>query len=106
MKWALVRADGGIAAQSGGISLAAHPTAGNYILSWGSAVAGHPVLTSAGYAGDASDQRGETSGGPCGGGSEGRTCTGFDVNTNVFIQTRSSTGNPADHAFYVAVPGS
>jgi hypothetical protein len=31
VKWALVRADGGIAAQSGGITLAAKPSAGTYI---------------------------------------------------------------------------
>jgi hypothetical protein len=101
VKWALVRGDGGIAAQSGGISLAAHPSSGTYILSWGSAAAGHPILSSGAYAGDAGDQRGETTAGPCGGGSEGRTCTGFDVNTNVFVQTRNSSGNPSDHSFYV-----
>src|SRR6266508_3327130 len=37
-KWALVRPDGGIAAQSGGITLAAKPGAGTYILGFGSAV--------------------------------------------------------------------
>jgi len=105
-RWALVRPDGGIAAQSGGITLAAHPSAGTYILSFGSAVTGHPILTAGGYAGDASDSRGETSGGPCGGGSEGRTCpTGFDSTSNVFVQTRENGGSPADHAFYVAVFG-
>ena len=106
MKWALVRADGGIAAQSGGLTLAAHPTSGNYILNFGSAVTGHPILSSGGYAGDAGDQRGETTAGPCGGGSEGRTCpTGFDTTSHVWIQTRSSDGLPSDHSFYVAVFG-
>jgi hypothetical protein len=101
-KWALVRPDGGIAAQSGGITLAAHPSTGNYILNFGSAVTGHPILASAAYAGDDGDQRGETSAGPCGGGSEGRTCpTGFDTTSHVFIQTRTSGGTPGDHAFYV-----
>ena len=105
-RWALVRPDGGIAAQSGGITLAAHPTSGNYILSFGSAVSGHLILSSGGYAGDAGDQRGETTAGPCGGGSEGRTCpTGFDTTSNAWIQTRDSGGNPSDHAFYVAVFG-
>src|SRR3954469_24594488 len=55
VRWALVRPDGGIAAQSGGITLGAHPTSGNYILSFGSAVAGHPILATAAYAGDTSD---------------------------------------------------
>ena len=71
----------------------------------GSAVTGHPVIATAAYAADASDQRGETSAGPCGGGAEGRTCPTGDVNTNVFVQTRSDAGAPADHAFYVAVFG-
>src|SRR6185437_13412343 len=37
IKWALVRPDGGIAAQSGGITLAAKPSGGTYILGFGSA---------------------------------------------------------------------
>jgi hypothetical protein len=101
-KWALVRPDGGIAAQSGGITLAAHPSGGTYILNFGSAVTGHPILASGAYAGDTGDQRGETTAGPCGGGSEGRTCpTGFDTTSHVFIQTRTNDGLPGDHAFYV-----
>jgi hypothetical protein len=106
VRWALVRPDGGIAAQSGGITLAAHPSSGVYVLNVGTAIAGRPILSSGGYAGDAGDQRGETSAGPCGGGSEGRTCpTGFDTTSHVFVQTRGSTGDPVDHAFYVAVIG-
>jgi hypothetical protein len=106
VKWALVRADGGIAAQSGGITLAAHPSAGTYILNFGSALTGKPLLSSGGYAGDAGDQRGETAAGPCGGGTEGRTCpSGFDSTSNAFIQTRNSSGDPSDHAFYVVSVG-
>ena len=105
-RWALVRPDGGIAAQSGGITLAAHPSTGNYLLNFGSATTGHLILASGAYAGDAGDQRGETTAGPCGGGSEGRTCpTGFDTTSHVWVQTRENGGNPADHAFYVAVFG-
>jgi hypothetical protein len=105
VRWALVRADGGIAAQSGGITLAAKPGAGVYILNFGTAVTGRPILASGGYAADASDQRGETSAGPCGGGTEGRTCSTSDNTNSVFVQTRSDGGTPADHAFYVAVIG-
>jgi hypothetical protein len=105
IKWALVRADGGIAAQSGGITLAAKPGAGTYILSVGSVVAGKPILSSGAYAADASDQRGETTAGPCGGGSEGRTCPASDNTSTIFVETRSNGGSPADHAFYVAVIG-
>ena len=104
-RWALVRPDGGIAAQSGGITLAAKPSAGTYILSFGSQVSGRPIISSAGYAADASDSRGETSAGPCGGGTEGRTCPTGDTNTNIFVQTRNDGGTPADHSFYVAVFG-
>jgi hypothetical protein len=104
-RWALIRPDGGIAAQSGGITLAAKPSAGTYILSFGSQVSGRPIIASAGYAADSSDSRGETSAGPCGGGAEGRTCATGDTNSNVFVQTRSDAGSPADHSFYVAVFG-
>jgi hypothetical protein len=105
VKWALVRADGGITAQSGGITLAAKPGTGQYILSFGSAVAGKPILAAGAYAADASDQRGETTAGPCGGGSEGRTCSTSDSTSNVFVQTRDNAGLATDHAFYVAVIG-
>jgi hypothetical protein len=105
VKWALVRPDGGIAAQSGGITLAAKPSAGTYILSIGSAVSGKPILASGGYAADASDQRGETTAGPCGGGAEGRTCPTSDNTSTIFVETRSNAGTPADHAFYVAIFG-
>jgi len=105
VKWALVRGDGGIAAQSGGISLVAHPGAGQYILGFGSAVTGKSIVSSGGYAGDSSDQRGETSAGPCGGGSEGKTCTGFDSTSNVWAETRDNAGITADHAFYIVVFG-
>jgi hypothetical protein len=105
VKWALVRADGGIAAQSGGITLAAKPSAGTYILSVGSAVTGKPILASAAYAADASDQRGATSAGPCGAGAEGRTCPTSDNTSSVMVQTHNNDGAPADHAFYVAVLG-
>src|SRR5881398_1789909 len=86
-KWALVRSDGGIAAQSGGITLAAKPGTGTYVLAWGSVVAGHPILASGAYANDASDQRGETTAGPCGGGSEGRTCSVSNTTSTIFVQT-------------------
>src|SRR5712692_2536391 len=105
IKWVLVRGDGGIAAQSGGITLAAHPSTGIYVLSIGSVVTGKPILSSGANAGDASDQRGETSASPCGGGSEGRTCSTSDTTSSIFVETRSNAGVPADHAFYVAILG-
>jgi hypothetical protein len=75
-------------------------------LNFGSAVNGHPILSSGGYAGDASEQRGETTAGPCGGGAEGFTCpTGFDTTSHVFVQTRNNGGTASDHSFYIAVFG-
>jgi hypothetical protein len=104
-RWVLVRPDGGIAAQSGSITLAAKPSAGTYVLNFGSAVTGKPIVASAGYAGDASDNRGETSAGPCGGGAEGRTCPTSDTTSSVLVLTRNGAGALTDHSFYVAVFG-
>jgi hypothetical protein len=105
VKWAVVRADGGIVSQSGGITLAAKPGAGTYILSVGSSVAGKAILASGAYAADPGDQRGETTAGPCGGGNEGRACPTANTASSIFVQTRNNGGSPADHAFYVAVFG-
>jgi hypothetical protein len=105
VRWALVRPDGGIAAQSGGITLAAKPGVGQYILAFGGAVTGRPIIASGAYAADVSDQRGETTAGPCGGGTEGRTCSTSDNNTSVFVATRNEAGTFADRSFYVAVIG-
>jgi hypothetical protein len=107
VKWALVAPDGTIAAQSGGIAVAVHVTSGNYILNFGSAVADKPILTSGAYAGsDTSEQRGETTAGPCAGGTVGRSCpSGFDTTSHVWVQTRSNDGTPVNHSFYVVVLG-
>jgi hypothetical protein len=102
----LIRPNGSVAAQSGGVSLSAHASAGNYILNFGSETKDHLILATGGYAGDTSDQRGETTAGPCGGGDEGRTCpSGMDDTSHIWVQTRDSGASPSDHAFYVAVFG-
>ena len=107
MKWALVRADGGIVAQSGGISLTAKPGVGDYILAFGSAVAGKPILTAAGQAGGASTVRGSISAGPCGSAAtEGSACPVGDDTSHLRVITKAAdnTAN-ADAPFYVAVLG-
>jgi hypothetical protein len=104
-KWAIVRPDGGIVAQSGGITLAAKPAAGQYLLNIGSSVAGKPILVSGGYANDTGDQRGETSAGPCNGGTDGINCSASNNSNTVFVETRNNDGFPADHAFYIAIFG-
>jgi hypothetical protein len=100
-----VRPDGGIVAQSGGITLAAKPASGQYLLAFGSTVAGKLILASGAYANDTGDQRGETTAGPCGGGSDGVVCTSSNNTSTAFVETRTSAGIPGDHAFYVAVIG-
>jgi hypothetical protein len=104
-KWALVRPDGGIAAQSGGITLTAKPGAGQYILNFGSAVTGKLIIASSAHANDLTF-RGVVSAGPCGGGAEGSVCpAGNDTNNvRVFTDNAGETATE-DHAFYVAVVG-
>lgn len=105
VRWAAVRADGGIAASSGGITLAAKPGPGQYLLNFGSSTAGRLILTSSGYAGNHVANRGETSAGPCGNPADGLTCGASDNNNTVLVQTRSPAGVLEDHPFYVAVFG-
>ena len=105
IRWAAVRADGGIAAQSGGITLAAKPGAGQYLLNIGASAAGKLVVTSSGYAGNHISNRGEASAGPCGNPPDGLTCGTSDNNNTVLVQTRSPAGALEDHSFYVAVFG-
>jgi hypothetical protein len=104
-KWALVRPDGGIAAQSGGITLTAKASPGDYVLDFGSAVTGKLIVASAGQANDLSF-RGVVIAGPCGGPPQGSTCpTGNDAN-HVNVLTSNVGGSATeDHAFYVAVIG-
>lgn len=104
-RWALVRPDGGIVAQSGGITLAAKPSAGRYILNFGSAVTGKLVLVSTGFANDG-NFRGAAVAGPCGGGTEGIACVAANDANHVLVATQATNNVAAeDHAFYVTVIG-
>lgn len=105
IRWAAVRADGGIAASSGGVTLAAKPADGQYLINFGTSAAGRLVLASSGYAGNHISNRGTTSAGPCGNPPDGLTCSTSDNNNTVLVQTRSPAGVLEDHAFYVAVVG-
>ena len=104
-KWALVRPDGGIVAQSGGISLTAKPASGQYILDFGSSVAGKLIIAASGLANDTSF-RGTVSAGPCGGADQNPACSvGNDTNhVRVFTDNPGETAT-ADHSFYIAVFG-
>ena len=104
-KWALVRADGTIVAQSGGVSPTAKPTDGTYILDFATSLAGKLILVSSSNTADTTD-RGTVSAGLCGGTTEGGTCPAGNDTNHVRVITRGP-GNTAavDHPFYIAVIG-
>jgi hypothetical protein len=102
VKWALVKADGSIQSQSGGISLTSHPSAGAYILDFGSAVAGHAVLVTPGVIN--ANYRGGWLAGPCGGAPEGYACpAGNDTNHAIVFMENPGDTPLGDFAFYVVV---
>jgi hypothetical protein len=104
-RWALLRPDGGIVVQSGGITLTAKPTAGQYILNFGSSVAGKLILASSAHANDLAF-RGTVSAGPCGGSTEGSVCpAGNDANHVRVFTDNAGESATEDHSFYVAVVG-
>jgi hypothetical protein len=104
-RWALVRADGTIIAQSGGVTPTAKPSVGAYILDFGSAVAGKLIIASSANTADLGD-RGTVSAGICGGTTEGSTCPAGNDTNHVRVITRKEGDTIAeDHPFYVAVIG-
>ena len=104
IRWALVKADATIVAQSGGISITSH-SPGVYILNLGSAVNTKLILASAAQAGGDTGARGPVSAGPCGGTPAGSVCgTGNDT-SHLRVQTFNAGDVAGDRAFYVAVIG-
>jgi peptidoglycan hydrolase-like protein with peptidoglycan-binding domain len=104
-RWALVRGDGTIVSQSGGISPTSKPATGVYILDFGSAVNGKLIIASSANTGDVGD-RGTVSAGSCGGTPEGSTCPAGNDTNHVRVITRAAGDNvAADHPFYIAVVG-
>jgi hypothetical protein len=104
-KWALVRADGTVVAQSGGVTPTAKPAAGVYILDFGSSLAGKLIIASSSNTADTKD-RGTVSAGLCGGTPEGGTCPVSNDTNHVRVITRAKGDDQAeDHPFYVAVIG-
>ena len=104
IKWALVRADATIVAQSGGISMTSHST-GNYILDFGGAINSKLILASAAQAGGDTGARGPVSAGPCGGTPEGSVCGSGNDTSHLRVQTFNAGDVAGDRAFYVAVIG-
>ena len=106
-RWALVKADGTILAQSGGISITSH-TPGLYILNFGSQITGKLILASNSYASEAVAGRGSVIANPCGGAPEGSTtaCPAGNDTSHVEVATSNPANTVAtDHSFYVAVVG-
>jgi hypothetical protein len=104
-RWALVRPDGSVVGQSGGVTLTAKPGPGLYVLDFGSSVAGKLVLAASARAGDP-EFRGTVSAAPCGGTPEGGACPiGNDTNHVQVVTNDAGEKTREDHAFYVAVVG-
>jgi hypothetical protein len=100
-RWALVRADGAIIAQSGGISLTSHLT-GTYVLDFGGPVDRSAIIATPSFA--SGGLRGEVIAGPCGGPPMGAIgCTlGGDNNHVVVFKTDAANTTLANWPFYVA----
>jgi hypothetical protein len=78
---------------------------GQYILDFGSSVAGKLIIASSGRASDA-EFRGTVNAGPCGGTVEGSVCSvSNDTNHVQVITNNPGETTREDHAFYVAVVG-
>jgi hypothetical protein len=105
IKWALVKGDTTIVAQSGGITVTSHPSAGVYILDFGSAISQKLILASGGQAGADTGPRGGISAGPCGGTAEGSVCPAGNDTNHVRVLTLNAGDVAGDRAFYVAVVG-
>jgi hypothetical protein len=105
VKWAVFRKDGGIAVQSGGITLASKPSAGQYLVNFGSAINGKLIIVSNSYASSDQTVHGAPVATPCGNPTEGITCSVSNDTNTVLVHTTSGSGSLEDHSFYVAVFG-
>ena len=101
-RWALVRADGAIISQSGGISLTAHLT-GTYVFDFGSPVDQSAIMATPSFA--SGGLRGDVIAGPCGGPPAGAiVCTVGSDNNHVIVFTSNAANTKlANWPFYVAV---
>jgi hypothetical protein len=104
VKWALVRPDGTLVAQSGGLTLSSHST-GQYIIDFAGAVNTKLIVASEGFAGD-NVTRGGVIAGPCGGTAEGFICSVANDTNHVIVRTYAENGTTLEnHSFYVEVLG-
>jgi hypothetical protein len=108
--WAEVSTSGSVLAQSGGISVSAHPAAGRYFLTFPASVQAHalqvtPVTQAAGAPVGSADARAVACGGSGGANDPNAQCASVaNVPTNLFVATFVN-GALADTAFFIsAVP--
>jgi hypothetical protein len=102
VRWALLRPDGTIVAQSGGLTVSSHST-GQYIIDFGGAVNQKLIHASQGFAGDNSTRGGITAG-PCGGTVEGFICPVSNDTNHVIVRTYAENGTALEnHSFYLSV---
>jgi hypothetical protein len=100
IRWALVAGNGTIIAQSGGISVAAHPFAGGYYLDWGAPLTNTALISSLAGADSFAESVASSI---CGGGAQGVACGSGANNANeTFTFTTSDHNTEADHTFYIA----
>jgi hypothetical protein len=106
-QWALVRSDGAILAQSGGITInATQASVGEYFLDFGTSLANRPVSVVLHY-GDGGIT-GDVSATPCGGtavpgGFDCSFITGVNDANHLFVRTEGNTGSSIAFGFYVTV---
>src|SRR5713101_5145410 len=101
-KWALIKGNGDIIAQSGGITVS-HPFTGGYYVKFDSAVTGKNVTATNAYRDSDTSARSGPLVTICGEGTEGSSCSFSDNAQTVYVGTSSTAGVPENHAFYVAV---
>ncbi len=104
LRWMEMNADGTILAQSGGFALTEHDFSGIYMISVGSAVAGHAVLVSNGWGGVRS---GAAIAGPCGTGTAEVNCSAIEADANdgkhIEVNTADTSNVSSDRPFYLMV---
>ncbi len=102
VRWALVNAAGTeIIAQSGAITIAGHPFAGETRLDFGQTTSGHAVWAVQSLINNTSDAGGAEAA-PCGLGSDAYlNCASAAAANQVHVVTKNLAGSPANRAFYV-----
>jgi hypothetical protein len=103
-KWALIKSDGAIIAQSGGITLTTHAV-GTYVLDFGAPVDKSLIVATPSFA--TTGLRGDVIAGPCGGPPAGSlVCASGGDNNHVVVFTSNAANSAlADWPFYIAVIG-